>query len=310
MALLPIHKKETIMKQNNLLHHLFEAFKNYRQEREMVSANGNLENGRWHRLAHWLMPNGGTLLIALLLVLTQNVWAGPAQIPASAVGPSATTVNYQGRLADPAGNPQTDSFGMTFAVWDAPTGGSIVWGPESHDAVPVSEGLFNVGLGSKTSGGIPTNVWDGDRYLEITVRGETLSPRELIRSVPIAGMAITVPNDSIAADQILDGSISQLEAPSLLEAKGDNHEVRYGNPVVTTDENGNVIIPISPPFSNNVISWVGMNGDWGAYSGIFFTVHTGRGEQNNTQLSAKLIDRDGNALANRTVRINYIAVGE
>lgn len=242
---------------------------------------------------------------------TQHVWANEADLSSmNTAHPSATTVNYQGRLADLSGNPQSGVFGMTFSIWDSAEGSSIVWGPESHDSVPITNGLFNVGLGSKTSGGIPTNVWDGDRYLEITVRGETLSPRELIRSVPIAGMAITVPDDSITAEQILDGSISQVEAPSLLEAKGDNHEIRYGNPVVTTDENGNVIIPISPPFTTDVISWVGMNGDWGAYSGIFFTVHTGRGEQNNTQLSARLIDRDGNALANRTIRINYIAVGE
>lgn len=41
----------------------------------------------------------------------------------------------------------------------------------------------SVGLGSQTSGGIPTSVWNGDRYLEITVGGETLSLHELIRSV-------------------------------------------------------------------------------------------------------------------------------
>jgi hypothetical protein len=57
-------------------------------------------------------------------------------------------------------------------------------------------------LGSKTSGGIPTTTWNGDRYLEITVGGETLEPRELIRSVPIAGMALTVPDGSITSDKI------------------------------------------------------------------------------------------------------------
>ena len=197
MAPLPIHKKETIMKQKNLLHHLFEAFKNYRQERETENGTGNLGNGRLHRLARWLMPNGGTLLIALLLILTQNVWAGPAQTPASAVGPSATTVNYQGRLADSSGNPKTDTFGMSFSIWDAAAGGNIVWGPENHIAVPVTDGLFNVALGSQTTNGIPTTVWNGDRYLEITVAGETLAPREIIRAVPIAGMALTVPEGSI-----------------------------------------------------------------------------------------------------------------
>ncbi|NHZ72811.1 MAG: hypothetical protein GWP17_06985 [Aquificales bacterium] len=91
---------------------------------------------------------------------------------------------------------------MSFALWDAASGGSIVWGPESHSAVPVAAGLFNVGLGSQTSGGIPTTTWNGDRYLEITVSGETLSPRELIRSVPIAGMALTVPDGSITLSQL------------------------------------------------------------------------------------------------------------
>ncbi|MEA3341068.1 MAG: hypothetical protein U9R15_13980 [Chloroflexota bacterium] len=91
---------------------------------------------------------------------------------------------------------------MTFALYDAATDGSMVWGPENHAAVPVSDGLFNVGLGSQTSGGIPTTTWNGDRYLEIAVGGETLSPRELIRSVPIAGMALTVSDQSISTSKL------------------------------------------------------------------------------------------------------------
>jgi hypothetical protein len=57
-------------------------------------------------------------------------------------------------------------------------------------------------LGSQTSGGIPTTTWNGDRYLEITVGGETLEPRELIRSVPIAGMALTVPDGAISNEKL------------------------------------------------------------------------------------------------------------
>jgi len=157
--------------------------------------------GRLGRVLYWFLPNGGTLLLIAALVLTQNVWARQLTTPA-APGPSATTVNYQGRLADPAGNPKDGVFGMTFALWDAATGGSLVWGPESHAAVPVSDGLFSVGLGSQTSGGIPTTTWNGDRYLEVTVGGETLSPREMIRSVPIAGMALTVPDGAIGSRQM------------------------------------------------------------------------------------------------------------
>jgi hypothetical protein len=133
--------------------------------------------------------------------LTQSLWARPFAAP-NAPGPSATTVNYQGRLADDAGIPLTGSYGMSFALYDAAEGGTLIWGPESHTAVPVSEGLFSVGLGSQTSGGIPTTTWNGDRYLEITVGGETLAPRELIRSVPIAGMALTVPDGAINGNQM------------------------------------------------------------------------------------------------------------
>ncbi len=155
---------------------------------------------RW--LGRQMVPNIGTLLLVAVLLLTQNVWARPLLGTTTAPGPSATTVNYQGRLADNTGAPLDGSYGMTFALYDATTDGSLVWGPEGHTAVPVSEGLFSVGLGSQTGGGIPTSVWNGDRYLEITVGGETLSPRELIRSVPVAGMALTVPDGAITSRQV------------------------------------------------------------------------------------------------------------
>ncbi|MBN2004129.1 MAG: hypothetical protein JXA21_12305 [Anaerolineae bacterium] len=159
------------------------------------------------RTLRWFLPNGGTLLIVVILLMTQSLWARPFAAP-NAPGPSATTVNYQGRLADNAGVPLDGSYAMRFALYDAATDGILIWGPEIHDAVPVSDGLFSVGLGSQTSGGIPTSAWNGDRYLEITVGGETLSPRELIRSVPIAGMALTVPDGAIGTSQIADGAIT------------------------------------------------------------------------------------------------------
>ena len=186
----------------SLLHHFGEAIDHYRAERRVETSQqeGSAQHSnRLNRLLRWLTPNGGTLLLIAALILTQNVWARTEQSPANAPGPSATTVNYQGRLADSGGAPLDGSYGMSFALYDALSGGGMVWGPENHTAVPVSEGLFSVGLGSLTGGGIPTSVWDGDRYLEITVGGETLSPRELIRSVPIAGMALTVPDGAIGS---------------------------------------------------------------------------------------------------------------
>ncbi|MGD1994835.1 MAG: hypothetical protein PVI59_16705 [Anaerolineae bacterium] len=185
--------------QKNLLIVLGEWLEQRRSARHAV---GPVGEDRWRGLLRWLMPNGGTLLLVLILALTANVWAEPLLGTTNAPGPSATTVNYQGRLADNAGVPLDGTYGMAFALYDAPTGGSLVWGPESHAAVPVSDGLFSVGLGSQTSGGIPTSVWNGDVYLEVIVSGETLEPRELIRAVPIAGMALTVPEGAVSNQQL------------------------------------------------------------------------------------------------------------
>ena len=162
------------------------------------------EQGRLRRLLRWLTPNGGTLLLVAVLIATAQVWAKPLVTTTNAPGPSATTVNYQGRLADSGGTPitQTDVT-LQFAIYDALVDGGLIWpatGTETH-IVDVVDGLFSVGLGSATAGGIPTSVWNGDRYLEITVGTQVLSPRELIRSVPIAVMALTLP------DGVVDGAM-------------------------------------------------------------------------------------------------------
>jgi len=143
------------------------------------------------------------------LILTANVWARPLAVPNTTYGPAATTINYQGRLHDADGNPLSDTYTLSFTLYDAKTGGNVVWGPENHVGVVVTDGLFDVGLGSVIPGGIPTTVWSGDRYLEVAVDGQALSPRELIRSVPIAGMALTVPDGAIGTSQIADSSVTQ-----------------------------------------------------------------------------------------------------
>jgi hypothetical protein len=171
-----------------------------------------------NRLSRWLPTPGNvifTLLVAGLLIMTQQVWGAASftNLP----GASATTVNYQGRLADRNGNTLNGPQNLEFSIYDTNTGGNLIWGSESHTGVPVSDGLFSVGLGSLTAGGIPTSTWNGDRYLQITVNGETLSPRELIRSVPIAGMALTVPDGALNSRQVklANGQISPSNNMSL-----------------------------------------------------------------------------------------------
>ena len=222
----------------SLIMHIAEWWETY--------SKGSRSTKSW---SHWLPSPGNvlfTLLIAGLLIFTQQTWANNGSESVNAPGPSATTVNYQGRLAAPDGTPKNGTFGMTFAIYDAASGGNLVWGPESHSAVPVTNGLFNVGLGSLTSGGIPTTVWNGDRYLQITVGGETLTPRELIRSVPIAGMALTVP----------DGSITQIQAPSLMKSASLNKLTQSGHASVNITQStdlATINITFDPPYTQRPV---------------------------------------------------------
>jgi hypothetical protein len=137
-----------------------------------------------------LIPNAGTLILVGLLFLAQGAGAIPGGAPAQPMAPSQTLLSYQGTLTDPDGNPIDGTVAMEFALYDAALAGSLLWGPESQ-SVEVSDGLFHVLLGSVEPID-PANL-TGDLYLNITVNGEGMSPRELITSIAYAIEAETLP---------------------------------------------------------------------------------------------------------------------
>jgi hypothetical protein len=98
----------------------------------------------------------------------------------------ARTMNYQGYLTDGSGNPLDGNYDMVFSLWNTETlgTGTKKWGDETHNDVPVSNGLFSVALG-ETAPLDPYNDFDEQLYLEIAVDGTTL-PRQMLRAVPYA----------------------------------------------------------------------------------------------------------------------------
>lgn len=113
------------------------------------------------------------------------------------------TVNYQGVLRDAGGAPRTGSFDMVFRFYDAPTVGNQIL-EDWHEAgdtgpVAVNTGLFSAVLGGGhvrdgTGPGTYLSLRDvftriDQVYLEVTVAGETLSPRTQVLSA-----AFTVAN--------------------------------------------------------------------------------------------------------------------
>jgi hypothetical protein len=103
-------------------------------------------------------------------------------------------MTYQGRLTDnsPQQVPVDGTVEMAFSIWDADTGGSLLWSEPSSGTVTVYpvKGVFNVLLGSYGVP-LPPSVFAGGvvRYLEITVGGETLAPRQRIGTVGFAAQA-------------------------------------------------------------------------------------------------------------------------
>jgi hypothetical protein len=115
--------------------------------------------------------------------------AGPGS-PDSVESPSATgllLLSYQGRLADPAGNPQNSPITMTFTLYDAATGGNVLW--TETKSVDVTNGLFSTLLGN-TFTAAHLAYFDGrDLWLGVQVSGDPngeLQPRIRVAYAPYA----------------------------------------------------------------------------------------------------------------------------
>ena len=92
---------------------------------------------------------------------------------------AGTAFTYRGRLQQ-NGSPVDGTVNMAIGLWDAATDGNPI-GPIADPApVQVTNGLFVVTLDYG-------NVFNGDaRWLEVSVNGTTLSPRQPISGVPYA----------------------------------------------------------------------------------------------------------------------------
>lgn len=109
-------------------------------------------------------------------------------------------MNYQGILKDSGGAPLDGTYDLTFTIyrWDQLTASYVSVWTETHNSVQVTNGLFNVSLGTQGSplrgdvfAGMGVNgTWDGELALGVTVDGGTeLSPRISLSTVPYAHRA-------------------------------------------------------------------------------------------------------------------------
>lgn len=313
------------MHQESLITKLSRAFDEYRAERKQATSEVYIDSSFWQKYYRWL-PNRGNVLFTIFMI-GLLLWAQSA----GAIGPfaisgttavSTNTIAYQGRLASAGGTPLTQTISMEFRLYSVATGGAPLWTEQwaGSNSVQVSDGLFNVMLGSLTP--IPQSVISGSSnlFLGITVGTDSeMSPRVQLGSVLFAVQALTVPDGSITAAKlaadvslapttgsitttmIADGAVTRTKAPSLIASgSGDGQILHRGNNVFhSTNSNGFVTIEY-PCFLNGGIAFIATNGHWDA-NPITVVGHNGVG-QCGTQIKLS-------SATSSPFRINWIAIG-
>jgi len=160
-----------------------------------------------------------------------------------------TAIGYQGRLND-GGLPVTGFYDFAFNVFDVEAAGAALTGPVELDAVPVTNGGFNVSLD------FGPDIFTGPaRWLEITVRTNGVgAPSLLTPRTPLlptsyalfAGKAGSVANGTVTAAQLNTGGVPPTPGQFLSYAGGN---FLWTDPGVAAGDiwsalNGNAYYPI------------------------------------------------------------------
>ncbi|MDD4178673.1 MAG: hypothetical protein PHH14_01305 [Candidatus Margulisbacteria bacterium] len=149
------------------------------------------------------------------------ILGGLILIAGTALSAVPEKIAYEGRLTDSASSPVTSTKTVTFSIYDADTAGTLLWGPESHEITPDSQGVFSVLLGSTTA--LSESVFSSSaRYIEITVGGETITPRTQIVTVGYAfkaASADSVGDASITTAKLADSSVTDAKIVTVSGSK-------------------------------------------------------------------------------------------
>ncbi len=117
---------------------------------------------------------------------------------------ASTALTYQGRL-DAGGQAFDGSVDMVFELFDAEAGGTAVGSPIAINGVAVQQGLFQVELD------FGAQAWEMGRWLQITVEGQPLTPRQKVTGAPLAWRAETVVEEAVGSQELEDGGVQGLD---------------------------------------------------------------------------------------------------
>lgn len=197
-----------------------------------------MNNLRANKKLFWKVLSGMLLFVSLFGYFPRSVHA---------VAPT-NLLSYQGRLLNSNRVPVSDaSASVLFELYTASSGGTCVWSNSSATCasatartVTLTDGLFSENLGD-TADAVPyAAIGDtifGDNatlYLQITVNGESLSPRKQIAAAPYALNAQML--DGLDFDS--DGST----ATAIVALNASGNLVVTGNPGGSGVSNGSLYV--------------------------------------------------------------------
>jgi hypothetical protein len=206
-------------------------------------------------------------------------------IAAAAAAAVPNLINYQGILRDKTtGALQNGTFSMIFKIFDQETLGTAVYNAAgAAKSVPVSNGLYNVELGPVSN---PTTVFNGnERWLEITVGTDKLSPRLKINSVAhairadVATTATSATTAGSASTAVIADTVDTFHASSEPTA----------NTLLPLDANGRISgVAVSAEASGNNYALF-VNGKLGASGTCLGSGTINLGDTSTTVINASLL---------------------
>ncbi len=139
-------------------------------------------------------------------LLSLAVLLGIVQVTPAAT-PSA--INYQGRLTNAAGVPQQGDRAMGVKIYDATTGGTLLYSETVGNVAVDANGVYGFQFGSGTPGSF-ANVLaaSAEQWLELMVDGVAQVPRQKILAVPFALLAGGLPVGTVSSSMIANGGVN------------------------------------------------------------------------------------------------------